>query len=146
MEPMTEDNTMNFQDSTIQNNCEKQVIFSQNAAKSSMRYDAVYHLTDVRKFTKQHLLRVVYFNNNKEMITANALKLEFSSSSHNALQANRFEIRYVFIDGDQYHAVHRSDVLLRNNSYVSISDITVIRCHREHLCRPVSVSVVSLLY
>ena len=74
----------------------------------------MYHLLKIRKATKKHLIRAVYFDDRgEELVSTNALRLQFSSTSHSGIQPNRCELVYVFIDNvERRHALHRSDVLL----------------------------------
>ena len=66
--------------------------------KPIMRYDAVFHFLEIRKFTKQHLLRVLYLDKRNEWVASNGLRLEYSSVCENSLQqANRFELVYVML-------------------------------------------------
>ena len=52
----------------------------------TMRFDAVYHLLKIRKATKKHLIRVVYFDDqSKELVSTNALRLQFSSTGHGGI-------------------------------------------------------------
>ena len=47
--------------------------------KNTMRCDAVFHLLKVKTFTKQHLIRIVYRNENGFAIFTNALLLKYAS-------------------------------------------------------------------
>lgn len=117
--------------------------FNRAIAKYSMRYDAVYHLLDIRKSSKRCLLRVVYFDFEcKEMISTNALKLEFPSASQEGMQLNRFEIVYVYIDSsiNQDHTLRRSDVVLVE---MTGSDDMIIT--NEHILSNVSIANTGLI-
>ena len=85
--------------------------------KSSLRFDVVYNLVSVRRFTKENLFRILYSDSEGDLVCGNALKLRYSASCHEEvlLEGGGYmcEIIYIFID--QYtghHTINRSQVLL----------------------------------
>ena len=85
--------------------------------KSSLRFDVVYNLVPVRRFTKENLFRILYSDSQGDLVCGNALRMTYSAScNEETLSEGRgytCELVYIFID--QYtghHTINRSQVLL----------------------------------
>ena len=106
------------------------------AQKASMRYDAVYNLITVKRFTKNHLFRVIYSDSKGELVSANALKLEYSFSFRKSSPECQGwkEIVYIYIDGVYGHFINRSQVFLESND--SSSDCYI---KHEHLLSSIAI-------
>ena len=87
-----------------------------NNAKSSMRYDAVLHLTEVKNSTKKNLMRVFYYDSCGELVCANAVRLVCSSSYKDGLDESVSEIVYVSIDREKGHFLKRCQTSLQQVS------------------------------
>ena len=87
-----------------------------NSAKSSMRYDAVLHLTGVKNSTKNNLMRVFYYDSCEQLVCANAVRLVCSSSYRDGLDESVSEIVYVSIDREKGHFLKRSQTSLQQIS------------------------------
>lgn len=87
-----------------------------SGAKSSMRYDAVLHLTGVKNSTKKNLMRVLYYDSCEQLVCANAVRLVCSSSYKDALDESVSEIVYVSIDQEKGHFLKRCQTSLQQVS------------------------------
>lgn len=112
------------------------------AQRASMRYDAVYNLVTVKRFTKRHLFRVIYSDSKGDLISANALRLEHSFSFRkNSPECQGWvEILYVYIDSVHGNFINRSQVFLETNG--SSSDCYI---KQEHLLSSIDVQSLDVL-
>ena len=106
--------------------------------KTTLRCEAIFHLLKIKKFTKQHIIRIVYANKNNEIISTNALRLEFSSASHDRNDSERCELVYVYYDWTlPSHLVHRSSCILHKcnemDEWILTDEIILSSIHIVHM-------------
>jgi hypothetical protein len=113
------------------------------AQKASMRFDALYNLIAIKRFTKSHLFRVVYSDSKGDLVSANALKLEYSFSFRRTSPECEgwIEIVYVYIDAAHGHFINRSQVFLESNDAAS-SDCYI---KHEHLLSSIAIQNLDVL-
>ena len=112
------------------------------AQRASMRYDAVFDLVSVKRFTKCNLFRVIYSDSNGDLISANALKLKhsFSFRKNSPECQGWIEILYLYIDSVHGTYINRSQVFLETNG--SSSDCYI---QQEHLLSSIDVRCLDVL-
>ena len=104
--------------------------------KHVIRCDAVFHLMKIRAFTKQHLLRIIYLDENASLVCTNALRLEFSSFQTDG--ENEYEIVYIHLDfSGSRHTLYRSRCFLEkydeSGNYIVKNENVLSYIEAEHL-------------